>query len=133
MIVRSRTAQRTEVWTTSKSRRLRGASSGHRDLSAHPEAATGHQSIWLQSFKKENFLFVGLDIPPMSNTAAPRVFRCAARNVVGERRWPGKRGASSHYTAFRPDPGCVAQGAGAFDQFSAAREGFSFAICLTLA
>jgi hypothetical protein len=33
---------------------------------------------------KENFLFVGLDIPSMSNTGALRVFRCVAGKVAAK-------------------------------------------------
>jgi hypothetical protein len=47
------------------------------DLSAHPETATGHRAIWLQSFERK-FLFLRLDDPSMSNPAMLRVFCCAA-------------------------------------------------------
>jgi hypothetical protein len=97
-----------------------------RGLSAHPETATGHRAIWLQSFERK-FSFCSWTTRPCLTrrpdsislrdrnagqvVTAPKSRRC---NRLGRR---ADSLAAMHHEI----------------QFSAARVGFSFAICFTVA
>ena len=69
MIRDHRPAQRRETTDANQIAAASRRSLNLRDVNAHPETATGHRAIWLQSFKRK-FSFFDLDDPSMSNPDA---------------------------------------------------------------